>query len=119
MAAGLQPFEEFLILPQWDERSDVCWFAFPITVRDGAPFTRNDLVSWLEERKIETRFLFAGNILRQPGFVNIPHRVVGDLANTDLVMRGTFFIGVYPGLDEARLNYMIEQFATFFDRPTG
>ncbi|MBN1581116.1 MAG: lipopolysaccharide biosynthesis protein RfbH [Anaerolineae bacterium] len=117
--AGLQPFKEFLILPEWDQRADVCWFAFPITVRDEAPFTRNDLVTWLEERKIETRFLFAGNILRQPGFVDIPHRTVGDLPNTDLIMRGTFFIGVYPGLDEARLAYMIEQFATFFDRPDG
>jgi CDP-6-deoxy-D-xylo-4-hexulose-3-dehydrase len=114
---GLQPFDEFLILPIWDQRADVCWFALPITVRDSAPFARNDLVNWLEERHIETRFLFAGNILRQPGFVDIPHRIVGDLRNTDLVMRGTFFIGVYPGLDKARLNYMIEQFAAFFDRP--
>ena len=63
--------------------------------------------------------IFAGNILRQPGFVNIPHRTVGDLPNTDQVMRGTFFIGVYPGLDEARLTYMIEQFVAFFDRIVG
>ena len=114
---GLSQFEEFVILPTWDERADVCWFAFPITVRENAPFTRGDLVRWLEERCIETRFLFAGNILRQPGFVDIAHRKVGELPNTDQVMRSTFFIGVYPGLDKQRIAYMIEQFAAFFDQP--
>ncbi len=113
---GLKQFDEFFVLPTWDDRADVCWFALPLTVRDEAPFTRHDLVNWLENRRIETRFLFAGNILRQPGFVHIPHRTVGALPNTDLVMRGTFFIGVYPGLDEARLDYMLEQFAAFFER---
>jgi CDP-6-deoxy-D-xylo-4-hexulose-3-dehydrase len=113
---GLSSFEEFLILPAWDERADVCWFAFPITVRESAPFTRNDLVRWLEKRRIETRFLFAGNILRQPGYVDIPHRTVGDLPNTDLVMCSTFFIGVYPGLDNRRIEYMIEQFGAFLDQ---
>ena len=112
---GLRPFEETLILPTWDERADVCWFAFPITVREDAPFARNDLVRWLEKRLIETRFLFAGNILRQPGFTHIRHRVVGKLTNTDRVMQNTFFIGVYPGLDQQRLDYMIEQIAAFVD----
>lgn len=113
---ALTPFTEDLVLPTWDPRSEVCWFAFPITVRDSAPFTRNDLVPWLEERGIETRFLMAGNILRQPGFAHIRHRKVGELPNTELVMRGAFFVGVYPGLDQSRLNYVIDQFYAFFDR---
>jgi CDP-6-deoxy-D-xylo-4-hexulose-3-dehydrase len=113
---GLLPFQEHLILPTWGDRADVAWFAFPITVRPEAPFERHDLVSWLEERRIETRFLFAGNILRQPGFLDIPHRKIGDLSNTDWVMRSTFFIGVYPGLDRQRIDYVIEQFAAFFEQ---
>jgi CDP-6-deoxy-D-xylo-4-hexulose-3-dehydrase len=85
-------------------------------VRPDARFTRNELIRWLEATKIETRFLLAGNIVRQPGYANIPHRTVGELPNTDLVMQAGFFIGVYPGLDEPRLQYMLEQFRRFFDR---
>ncbi|MBL7066090.1 MAG: DegT/DnrJ/EryC1/StrS family aminotransferase, partial [Anaerolineae bacterium] len=111
---GLKHYEEFLILPTWSERADPSWFAFPITVRPGAPFTRRDLITWLEERNVETRLLFAGNIVRQPGYRHIRHRTVGDLPNSDLVMRSTFFIGVYPGLDDARIAYVLETFADFF-----
>jgi CDP-6-deoxy-D-xylo-4-hexulose-3-dehydrase len=117
--AGLKPYEEFLILPAWSERSDPAWFAFPITVRPDAPFARRDLTDWLEERQIETRFLFAGNITRQPGYRHIEHRVVGDLPNSDLVMRSAFFVGVYPGLDDARLDYMLEAFTGFFRQYVG
>ena len=106
-------------MPTWDERADVCWFAFPITVREDAPFARNELVRWLEKQRIETRFLFAGNILRQPGFTDIRHRTVGGLPNTDQVMQHTFFIGVYPGLDQQRLDFMIEQFAAFITTATS
>ena len=111
---GLKPYEEFLILPTWSERADPSWFAFPLSVRPGAPFVRRDLTDWLEGRNIETRFLFAGNIIRQPGYRHIRHRAVGDLPNSDLVMRSTFFVGVYPGLDDARLAYMQEAFDDFF-----
>jgi CDP-6-deoxy-D-xylo-4-hexulose-3-dehydrase len=114
LCEGLKPYEGFLILPTWSERADPAWFAFPVTVRPGAPFTRRDLTDWLEGRNIETRFLFAGNIVRQPGYRHIEHRTVGDLANSDLVLRSTFFIGVYPGLDDARLAYMLEAFTDFF-----
>ncbi|MCK4451412.1 MAG: DegT/DnrJ/EryC1/StrS family aminotransferase, partial [Anaerolineae bacterium] len=110
---GLKPYEELLILPTWSERADPSWFAFPITVRPGAPFTRRDLVTWLEERNVETRLLFAGNVIRQPGYRHIEHRTVGDLPNSDLVLRSTFFVGVYPGLDNARIAYMLETFADF------
>ncbi|MBU0704986.1 MAG: DegT/DnrJ/EryC1/StrS family aminotransferase, partial [Chloroflexi bacterium] len=111
---GLKPYEEFLILPAWSERADPSWFAFPITVRPGAPFSRRDLVNFLEEHQVETRYLFAGNITRQPGYRHIEHRAVGDLPNSDLVLRATFFIGVYPGLDDARIAYVLETFADFF-----
>jgi CDP-6-deoxy-D-xylo-4-hexulose-3-dehydrase len=111
---GIERFADYVILPSWDPRADVSWFAFPMVVRDDAPFVRNDLIRWLEDRRIETRFLLAGNIIRQPGYAHIAHRNVGDLANTDLVMRGGFFVGVYPGLDEPRLSYMLEQFEAFF-----
>jgi CDP-6-deoxy-D-xylo-4-hexulose-3-dehydrase len=110
----LEPYAAFLILPAWSERADPAWFAFPIAVRPEAPFTRRDLTGWLEERNIETRFLFAGNITRQPGYRHIEHRVVGDLSNSDLVMRSAFFVGVYPGLDDMRLTYIQEAFDDFF-----
>jgi CDP-6-deoxy-D-xylo-4-hexulose-3-dehydrase len=115
---GLQPFEEFLLLPTWGERAEPSWFAFPITVRPGAHFSRRDLTTFLEEHNVETRVLFAGNVLRQPGYRDIPHRTVGDLAHSDQVLRSTFFVGVYPGLDEARLAYVLETFADFFRHET-
>jgi len=111
---GLKPYEEHLILPTWDPRADVSWFAFPMTVREEAPFRRRELLQWLEGALIETRLLFAGNIIRQPAYRNIAHRTVGGLTNSDLVMRGAFFVGVYPGLDDARIDYMLETFAAFF-----
>jgi CDP-6-deoxy-D-xylo-4-hexulose-3-dehydrase len=114
---GLKPYEELVILPTWSERAAPSWFAFPITVRPGAPFSRRDLITFLEERNIETRLLFAGNVVRQPGYRHIEHRIVGDLANSDLVLRSTFFVGVYPGLDDARITYMLNAFADFFACP--
>ncbi len=113
---GLKPYEEHLILPTWDRRADVSWFALPLTVRDEAPFARRELLRWLEEARIETRLLFAGNIVRQPAYQDMTCRVVGDLANADRVMRGAFFVGVYPGLDAPRLDYMLDTFAAFFAR---
>ena len=83
------------------------------TVPEGAPFSRQDLTRFLEDRLIETRVLFAGNILHQPAYRDIRCRVVGDLPVTNQVMRGTFFVGVYPGLDSQRLAYMLDQFHQF------
>ncbi|HHH41704.1 MAG TPA: lipopolysaccharide biosynthesis protein RfbH [Chloroflexi bacterium] len=113
---GLKPYEEYLLLPTWHPKADPSWFAFPLLVREGAPFRREDLTRFLESRNIETRLLFAGNILKQPAYRHIRHRIVGDLPNTDRVMRNAFFVGVYPGLDEARLDYMLATFADFFRR---
>jgi CDP-6-deoxy-D-xylo-4-hexulose-3-dehydrase len=111
---GLKPYEEFLILPVWSDHAEPSWFAFPLTVRCGAPFSRRDLTTFLEGKNIETRLLFGGNVVRQPGYRDIPHRVVGDLSSADQVLRSSFFIGVYPGLDDTRIAYVLDAFADFF-----
>ncbi len=111
--AMLEPYEDRLLLPQAAPNSDPSWFGFVITVREDAGFTRNDLTRFLEANRIETRNLFSGNLLRQPAFMNIEHRVVGDLTNTDIIMNSTFFIGVYPGIDEFQLEYISSVFERF------
>jgi CDP-6-deoxy-D-xylo-4-hexulose-3-dehydrase len=109
----LRPYEEWLRLPAWHPKADVSWFAFPLTVRPEAPFSRNALTRWLELHGVETRLIFAGNILRQPAYQHITHRVVGDLAVADDIMRNGFFVGVYPGIDQPRLDYMADMFDRF------
>lgn len=111
---GLKPFEEHLALPTWHEKADPAWFALPLLVREDAPFTRHDLTRFLEENMVETRPLFAGNILKQPAYEDIECRVVGDLPVADDILRGAFFVGVFPGLDIPQLDYMIETFENFF-----
>ncbi|MDE2489547.1 MAG: lipopolysaccharide biosynthesis protein RfbH [Elusimicrobia bacterium] len=115
LKAGLTPFEEHLILPEATPNSEPSWFGFPISVRPGAPFSREELTGFLESRKVGTRLLFAGNITRQPYFRDLPHRVVGPLENSDRVMRDTFWIGVYPGLTPEKIAYVVETFAAFFE----
>jgi CDP-6-deoxy-D-xylo-4-hexulose-3-dehydrase len=110
---GLQRYEGYLILPRALPKADPCWFGFLITVREEAPFGRNHLVNFLEAHKVATRGLFAGNLLRHPAYQEVPHRVVGSLQNTDFVMANTFFIGVYPGLDDAKIDYMLSVFDRF------
>jgi len=109
----LTKFEDFFILPESLPKADPCWFAFPLTVRDDAPFRQKDVTQFLEKHKVMTRPLFAGNILKQPAYVDIDCRVVGKLENSDRVMRSTFFVGIHPGIDEQRLNYMIDVFDKF------
>ena len=111
---GLKKYEDVLILPERTPKSDPSWFGFILTVRDGAPFTKNDLVEYLESHRVATRMLFSGNIIRQPAYRDIPHRIVGDLKNADKIMNDTFWVGVYPGLDQVRIEYMIQQFNEFF-----
>lgn len=115
MQTIFRPYEDRLILPQATPLSDPCWFGFPITVRPKAGFSRNDLTGYLESHKVETRNLFAGNILRHPAYQAIPHRVVGDLTNTDLITSGTFFLGVYPGLTETHLEYVEQVVRRFME----
>jgi CDP-6-deoxy-D-xylo-4-hexulose-3-dehydrase len=113
---ALRPYEDRLILPTAPVNTDPSWFAFVITVRDDAGFSRADLTSHLEHRRIETRGLFSGNLLRHPAFETIERRVVGDLASTEAIMDRTFFVGVYPGIDDARMDYVIDAFARFMSR---
>jgi CDP-6-deoxy-D-xylo-4-hexulose-3-dehydrase len=111
---SLRPYEDRLILPTATPHSEPSWFGFVITVRKDAGFSRADIVRFLEANRVETRTLFAGNLLRHPAFQSIQHRVVGGLENTDTIMHDTFFVGVYPGLDRPRMDHMTSVFARFF-----
>lgn len=104
---GLKDLEEFFVLPKVTKNSNPSWFGFALTVKKNSSKTRNQIVQELNERKIGTRLLFGGNLLRQPAFMGTPRRVISDLANTDLVMNDTFWIGVWPGLTLEMLDYMI------------
>lgn len=110
---GLQPLQEYLLLPEPTAGSDPSWFGFLITVRPNAPFSRDELVQYLDEHEIATRPLFAGNLLRQPAYRDIPHRVVGTLANTDAAMQRTFWVGVYPGISGNMVQYIVDRFVEF------
>lgn len=109
---ALEPYQDFVFLPERDPRSEPAWFGFPITVK--SEVSKRELVQWLEAAKIETRAIFAGNILRQPGYSKIRCRVVGALEQADVIMRDSFFIGVYPGLTEEMIDFMIERLKGFF-----
>jgi CDP-6-deoxy-D-xylo-4-hexulose-3-dehydrase len=113
---ALADFEDDLLLPEPTPRSNPSWFGFMLSVREQAPFTRGDLVECLEEHGIATRNVFAGNLLRQPAYADIAHRVVGDLANTEIVMNDAFWIGVYPGLSTEMIDYVIDVVQGFFQQ---
>lgn len=105
---GLSGLSEYLILPKATHDSDPSWFGFAITVRKNSPKSRNLIVKSLDERKIASRLLFGGNLLRQPAFTGTPRRVIGDLKNTDIIMHDTFWLGVWPGLTIPMLDYVID-----------
>jgi len=104
--------EEHFILPSASPCSDPSWFGFLLTIRDGSPLNRHDLVQRIENRRILTRLLFAGNLTRQPAFQQVEYRIVGDLKVTDKHMKDSFWIGVWPGITEAHIDYMTEVFQT-------
>ena len=104
---GLKEYEEFFILPKTTPKSEPSWFGFLLTVRPGAPFTRFEIVQHLESRRVATRQLFGGNLLAQPAYQNIEHRISGDLTNTEIVSTNTFWIGVFPGLTDEMIDFMI------------
>ncbi|MGQ0823972.1 MAG: lipopolysaccharide biosynthesis protein RfbH [Actinomycetota bacterium] len=110
---GLTDLEEHLILPEATPNSEPSWFGFAITVRPDAPFTRFELVQHLESRGIATRQLFGGNMMRQPAYLDLPHRVVGPLTNADIITEGTFWIGVFPGLSKKMIDFTLETFHEF------
>jgi CDP-4-dehydro-6-deoxyglucose reductase, E1 len=114
LRSALKPVEKFLLLPEATAGSDPSWFGFPIAVREDAPFSREDLIRELDAKKIHTRLLFGGNLLRQPAYKDCAFRAIGGLPNSDFVMNNVFWIGVYPGLTEPMLTYaagVITEFA--------
>ncbi|HKX77853.1 MAG TPA: lipopolysaccharide biosynthesis protein RfbH [Novosphingobium sp.] len=112
----LKPLEEVFILPEATPNSEPSWFGYPITLRDGAPFTRDDLIRHLDANRIGTRLLFGGNLIRQPYMRGRNYRVVGSLENADLVTERTFWIGLYPGLNEFHLEYVAETIDGFLGK---
>jgi CDP-6-deoxy-D-xylo-4-hexulose-3-dehydrase len=102
----LSDLTEYFILPEATPGSDPSWFGFPLAIRPTAPFRRPEVIWYLESRKIATRLLFGGNLIRQPAYADVAYRRIGLLPNTDFVMTNVFWIGVYPGLSAAQLNFM-------------
>ncbi|WP_145513751.1 lipopolysaccharide biosynthesis protein RfbH [Yersinia massiliensis] len=111
---ALQSCVDFIELPEATENSDPSWFGFPITLKEDCGISRIDLVKFLDESKVGTRLLFAGNLTRQPYFHDVKYRVVGELTNTDRIMNQTFWIGIYPGLTHDHLDYVVSKFEEFF-----
>jgi CDP-6-deoxy-D-xylo-4-hexulose-3-dehydrase len=113
---GLDGLSDLLLLPEPTPNSTPSWFGFPITVQTGGPLTRNQLVQELEQKRIGTRLLFGGNLLHQPAYQDIHHRVVGKLDRTDQIMNHTFWVGVHPGLTHEMLDYMVETLYELYER---
>jgi CDP-4-dehydro-6-deoxyglucose reductase, E1 len=110
LKAGLAEVEDFFVSPEATPNSDPSWFGFPLLVRPNAPFSRADVIAFLEDKKIASRALFGGNLTRQPAYKDVRYRTIGNLPNSDLVMNQLFWIGVYPGLTTQMLDYVIESF---------
>jgi CDP-4-dehydro-6-deoxyglucose reductase, E1 len=106
--------EEFLELPEATENSDPSWFGFLMTIKPNAGIRRVDLLSYLDQNKIGTRLLFAGNLTRQPYMLGRNYRVSGNLDNTDIVMNNSFWIGVYPGLSQEMLDFTVNKIESYF-----
>ena len=107
LEAGLRKYEKYFILHTAPQNSDPSWFGYVITIRPGAPFSRAQLVNYLEAAKIETRMLFCGNLLRHPAYAEIERRVAGTLTNSDIITTNTFYIGVYPGLRPEMIQHIL------------
>ena len=110
MKAGLKDnhADEHFVLPEATPNSDPSWFGCPLLLRETAPFSRNALIDFLNGRKIATRQLFGGNLVRQPAYAGLNYRVVGDLGTSDRIMNQAFWIGVYPGLTQPMLDYVLQ-----------
>ena len=112
--ARLQSCADFLMLPEATPKSNPSWFGFPVVLRPESGIQRVDLLNYLDQAKIGTRLLFAGNLTRQPYMIGRNFRISGELTHTDTVMNQTFWLGVWPGLDEPRLDYVVDKLEAFF-----
>lgn len=110
---GFSAWSEYFLLPKAEPDSDPAWFAYPITVKEKAGFTRTEFTDYLSQKGVETRNLFAGNMVKQPAYLQAEKRIVGNLENTDVIMQRTFFLGTYPGLTEAQIEYVLACVADF------
>lgn len=110
-------YEDYFILPEWSPKAKPSWFGFLLTVREDAPFSRNEITEFLEYNKIATRNLFAGNIIRHPAYtdIDVKYRTFDTLENTDRIMNDTFWIGVYPGLTDEHIEFILNKFDEFFN----
>lgn len=107
-------YSKYFHLPRWDNNSDPCWFGFMLVVKKNAPFTKIEIVNFLQKNMIETRSLFAGNLLKHPAYIGIRHKTVGRLTNSNTIMENGFWIGVYPGIGEEQAKYVMQKFDEFF-----
>lgn len=112
---GLMEYRDYVVLPNSTANSEPCWFGYPILVKDDAPFTRKQIVDYLEDKKVATRMLFGGNLLKQPAYEGLKYRSVDSLMNTNNVMNNLFWIGVYPGLTSDMIKYICEKFNQFMN----
>ena len=110
----LSTVSDYIEFTESTRNSNPSWFGFPITIKESSVFRRSDLIKYLEENKIGTRLLFAGNLTKQPSFSDIEYRVVGDLINTDITMNQALWLGIYPGLGNEHLDYIAEKIEDFF-----
>jgi CDP-6-deoxy-D-xylo-4-hexulose-3-dehydrase len=110
----LETLSDFLQLPEPTPNSNPSWFGFPLTLKAGADVSRVELTRFLDNNKIGSRLLFAGNLLKQPYFKNVQYKVVGDLTNTDITMNNTFWIGVQPALTQEQLDFVADKLEEFF-----
>jgi len=116
---GLKQFDKYFILPEETEGSEPAWFGFPLTIKAyTTEFTRNEIVEFLESKKIGTRLLFGGNLIHQPAYKDVEYRVHGELYNSDIIMKNCFWVGVHPGITEEMIDYMIKSFVEFIESKT-
>lgn len=114
--AYAKEWEKYFILPKSLPKAKPCWFSFVLTIRDDAKFTRHQITTFLEERKIQTRPLFAGNITRQPAYFNVKHRIVGGTVNSDRILHNAFFLSIYPGVGNDEIDYIAKTINAFLEK---